>query len=80
MEVPELYAQAHGTVQSGRGAEETAISGRGGEGGNRQGFKLLWAPPGDGDLHQIPGAGDIGDRRRLDIGGEELGPGEEGLE
>ena len=57
-----------------------AISGIGGEVGHRQGFQRLWAPPGDGDLLQIPGAGDIGDGRQLDGGGEELGPGEEGLE
>ena len=31
------------------------ISSGGGEGGHRQGFKILWVPPGDGDLLQIPG-------------------------
>ena len=68
------------TVQPGRGAEETDISGRVGEGGHRQGFQRLWSPPGDGDLLQIPGTVGIGGRRRLDSGGEELFPGKGGLE
>ena len=66
-------------VHLGSGEEETTIIGRGGEGGHRQGFHPLWAPPVDGDLLQIPGAGDIGNVRQLAGGGEELGPGEEGL-
>ena len=80
MEGPEWDAQTHGTVHSGSGAEETEVSGGGGEGGQRQGFQRLWAPPGDDDLLQIPGAGDLGDGRQLAGGGEELGPGEEFLE
>ena len=66
----------HGKVHSGNGAEETAISGGGGEGVHRQGFQHLWEPLGYGDLLQIPGAGDLGNRRRLAGGGKELGPGE----
>ena len=56
------------------------ISGGGGEGGQCQGFHSLWAPPGDGDLLQISGAGNIGDGQRLDGVGEKLGPGKEGLD
>ena len=37
-------------------------------------------PPGDGDLLQIPGTGDIGGRRQLAGGGEGLVPGKCGLE
>ena len=57
-------------VQPGRGAEETAIIGGGGEGFHQQGFQRLWAPPGDGDILQIPGTVDICGRRQLDGGGE----------
>ena len=64
----------------GRGAEETEISGGGGEGGHRQGFQDLWAPPVDGDLLQITGTGDLGGRRLLADGGEELVPDKGGLE
>ena len=80
MEGPEWDAHAHSTMHSGSGAEETAISGRVGEGGHRQGFQRLWAPPVDGDILQIPGAGDLGDGRQLDGGGEETGPGKDGLD
>ena len=80
MEGPEWDAQAHGTVHSGSGAEEMGIIGGGGEGGPCQGFQSLWASPGDGDLLQIPRAGDLGDGRQLAGGGEELGPGEGGVE
>ena len=57
-----------------------AISGGGGEGGHRQGFQCLCATPVDGYLLQIPVAGDIGGIRLLAGGGEEIGPGKEGLE
>ena len=67
-------------MHSGSGAEETEISGRGGEGGHRQGFQRLWDPPGDGDLLQIPGAGDLGNGRKLSGSGDELGPGKDVLE
>ena len=80
VEGPEWDAQDHGTVHSGSGAEETEISSRRGEGGHRQGFQSLWAPPGDGDLLQIPGAVDIGDRQQLAGGDEELGLGKDGFE
>ena len=73
-------AQAHGTVHPGSGAEETEISGGGGEGVHRQVFQRLWVPPGYGDLLQIPGAGDIGGRRLLAGGGEKLVPDKEGLD
>ena len=65
VEGPEWGAQVQGTVHQGSGVEETAICGGGGEGGHCQGFQRLWAPPGDGDLLQIPGTGDIGVVRRL---------------
>ena len=55
MEGPEWYAPVHGIMHSRTGAEETAFSGGLGEGGHRQGFQRLWAPPGDGDFLQIPG-------------------------
>ena len=80
MEGPEWDAQAHGTVNSGIVAEERVINGRGLEGGHRQGFQRLWDTPVYGDLLQIPGASDLGDRQRLAGGGEELEPGKEGLE
>ena len=66
-------------MQPGRGAEETAIIGGGGEGFHQQGFQRLWAPPGDGDILQIPGLCDLGNGRQLAGGGEELGPGKENL-
>ena len=77
---PEWDAQAHSTVHQGSGAEETAISGGEVEEGHLQGFQRLWEPPWDVDLLQIPGAGDIGNGWQLAGGGEEIGPGEEGLE
>ena len=80
MKVPEWDTQAHVTVHSGSGAEDTDIHSRGGEGGHRQGFQRLWAPPQDGDLLQIPGADDLGGGQQLNGGGEELVPGKEGLE
>ena len=60
VEGPEWDAQAHVTVKLGSGAEETAISGGEGDGGHRQGFQRLWAPPGDGNILQITGEGDLG--------------------
>ena len=70
MEGPERDSKAHGTMQLGSGVEEMAISGRREEGGHRQIFQRLWAPPVDSDLLKIPRAGDIGDGRRLIGGGE----------
>ena len=80
MEGPEWDAHAHGTVHSGSGSEEKEIIIGGGEGGHRKGFQRLWDPPGDGKLLRIPGAGDIGNGKRLDGGGEEIGLGKKGLE
>ena len=71
MEGIEWDAQTHGTVKTGRRAEETAIIGGEGEVGHCQGFQRLWAPPGDGDLLQIPAAGDLGGKQRMAGGGEE---------
>ena len=62
MEGPEWDAQAHITVQPGRGAEDMEIRGVGVEVVHRQGFQRLWKPPGDGYLLQIPGTGDIEDK------------------
>ena len=56
------------------------ISGGGVEGGHRQGFQRLWAPPGDDDILQINGMGDLSGRRRLAGGGKEIFPGKGGLE
>ena len=70
MEVPEWDAQAHSTVHLRSLAEETAISGGGEEGGHCQNIQRLWTPPGDGDLLQIPGAGDIGSGQLLARSGE----------
>ena len=75
----EWDAQTHNIVQPGCGAEETAISSIRGEGDHLQGFQCLWAPPGDCDLLQIPGTGDLGGGRLLAGGGEELVPGKEFL-
>ena len=55
-------------------------SGGGGEGYHHQGFQRLWETPGEGDLLQIPGAGDIGDGRQLAGSGKEHCQGKEGLE
>ena len=70
----------HITIQTGSGAEATEINSRGGNGGHLQGFQRLWEPPGDGYILQIPGTGDLGGRRQLAGGGEELVPGEGGVE
>ena len=67
-------------MNSGSIVEKTAIIGGGGERVRRQGLQRLWAPPGDGDLLQIPRAGDLGDWQWLAGGGEELGPGEDIVE
>ena len=64
----------------GRGAGETAFSRVGLEGGCRQGFYRLWDSHGDGDLLQIPRAGDLGNGKRLAGGGEEIGSGKDGVE
>ena len=45
--------------------EAMALGSGAGAGGNIQGIKFLGAPPGDGDLLLIPGAGDLGGGRRL---------------
>ena len=58
----------------------TAISGRGGEGFHCQGFQLLWASSGDGDLLQIPGVGGLCSRQRLSGGGKLIVPGKGSLE
>ena len=42
--------------------------------------KFFWEPPGDGDLLQIPGTGDLINGQRVAGGGEELCLGEDGLE
>ena len=80
MEVPYWDAQAHGIVYSESGAEETAISGRGGERGHHQGFQRLWLPPGDGEYLQILVSGDLGNQQQQAGVGEELGPGKDVLE
>ena len=48
-----------------QGLEETTISGRGGDIGHCQIFQRLWAPPGDGELLQIPGMGYLGGIQQL---------------
>ena len=70
----------HIIVQTGRGAEATAIISGGGEGGHIQGFQILLDTPGDGNLLPIPGTGDLGSSRQLDGSGNELVPGESGVE
>ena len=70
MERPEWDAQTYNTVQPGSGAEEMTVSGVEGEAVHSQGLQSLWAPPGDGELLQIPGTSDLGGRRRLAGGGE----------
>ena len=49
-----------------------ALSGGGGAGGHLQGIQRLWSPLGDGDLLPIPGSGDLGCKKLLDRGGQEL--------
>ena len=77
MEGPEYYIQSKGTVRPVSAADETEFSGGGGEVGHHQGLQRLLAPPGDGDLLQIPDVGDVGSGRRLAGGVEELVPGKE---
>ena len=60
MEVAEQDAPAHIEVKEGSGSEAAAIGGKGGLGGHLQGIQRLWAPPEDGDLLPILGAGDLG--------------------
>ena len=52
----------HSAVQEVSGEEATALGGRGGELGHLQVMQRLWAPPGDGGLLPIPGAGDVSKR------------------
>ena len=80
MGCPEWYSQAHCTVRPGSGAEETGISGGGGEVDHRHGFHRLWSPPGDGDLLQIPGGVDLVGVSLMAGSGELLIPDKEGLE
>ena len=80
VEFPEWDAKGHGPIQLGSRAEEMAIIGIGGEGVQHQVFQRIWEPPGDGDLLQIPGVGNLVNRRQLAGSGEELVPGKEGLE
>ena len=80
MEGPEWDTPTHRKVQTGGGAEATALRSRGLEGGHRQGFQRLWATSEDGDLLQIPGTGDLGGRQRLAGGGNKLVLGEDGME
>ena len=68
------------TVQLGHKMEATAISNRGGEGGHRQRFHHLWAPPVDGELLLIPVTGDIGGRKQMDGVDKELFLGKDGSE
>ena len=57
-------------MQPGHGEEETTIIRVGVAGYQYQGFQRLWAPPGDGEILQIPGTSDLGGRKRLDDSGE----------
>ena len=80
MEGPEWYAQTHGPLQPGSGAEKTVISGGGGEGGHRKVFQHPWASHGDGDLIKIPGKDDLGSRQRLLGSSKEIFSVEDSLE
>ena len=57
----EWDAYVHVTMHSGSIAEETAISGGGGERVHHQVLQSLWDPPGYGYLLKITRGGDIGD-------------------
>ena len=67
---PEWYAYTHSPLQPWSGAENTVISGEGGEGGHRQVFQHPLAPPGDVDLITLPGTDDHGSGQRLAGGGK----------
>ena len=58
----------------------TALDGRGGEVDHHQGIQRLWDPSGYCDLLPIPGTGDLGSRRRLEVVGQDLVPGKFGVE
>ena len=70
MEVTEWYAPAHSAVKKGSVEEVMSLGGGVREGGHRQGIQRLWAPPGDGDLHPIPGTGVIGGGKRIASSGQ----------
>ena len=75
MAVSERDAFSHGAMKEGGGSEVTALGRKGGECGHIQGIQLVWAPPGYGDLLQIPGEGDIGGGRVLAKCGQKPGEG-----
>ena len=58
----------------------TALGGGGGLVSHLQGIQRLWAPPGDGDLLLILGAGDLGNGQQLAVGGQEFVTGKEVVE
>ena len=80
VEATEWDELVHSALQDGSVEEATALDGGGGDGGHLQVTQSLWAPPGDGDLLLIPGTGDLGVRRRLAGGGQELILGKGGVE
>ena len=60
--------------------EATALGGGGGAVGHLQVIQRLWAPPGDGNVLSITGAGDLGGRQRLADSGQEFVTGKGGVE
>ena len=78
--VPKWSATAHDVVQEGARAEETSAGSRWGTGAYFTGVQHLWAPPGDGNILQIPGEVDLGGGWRLDLSDTEFGKGVGGVE
>ena len=68
------YAQ-HSALRERRGIYRNSHQ-RKRERGHHQRFQRLLSPPGDGDLLQITGSGDLGNGQQLAGGGEEFGLGE----
>ena len=70
------------TAQCKQGAmlKRRRLTAEGGEGGDRQGFQNLWAPPGDDDLLQIFVTVDLSIRQRISGCGKELILGEGDME
>ena len=79
MAVFERDASAHRAMQEGKGLKSMASGSRQGEGGHIQVFQLVWTPPGDGDLIQILGIGNIRGRQRLSDISHKPGKGEGGV-
>ena len=65
MAVIEPYTLVHPAMQEGGGEKVTAPGSRREENGHIQGFQLVWKTPGDVDLFQLIGVGDLCGEQKL---------------